>query len=294
MARIRTIKPEFFKNENLADLPALDRLLFIGLWTLSDRAGRLEDRPKRIRAEIFPYDENYNVETGLSNLANAGFILRYQVSELPYIQVVNFVKHQHPHVKEVASTIPAPCKPGAIPVQEPCNPDTSPVLARHLQVGEQEHLQVGEGAVDDGFDEKKFIDDDIANELSIRIENKIRHGAPAGPTPSKIGIIALVDRDNEMATWRTDAAIREAFTRGRKIPPDRFDEYLSEFMAELAIRTEPHKSATDLRQHFLNYAARRYAEAKGPAPGGALRTYRRPNGSPNNFPSAPARKKQPF
>ena len=33
------------------------RLLFVGLWTIADRNGRLEDRPKRIRAELFPYDE---------------------------------------------------------------------------------------------------------------------------------------------------------------------------------------------------------------------------------------------
>ena len=49
MARARNIKPGFFKNEFLAEMPCEVRLLFIGLWTLADREGRLEDRPKRIK-----------------------------------------------------------------------------------------------------------------------------------------------------------------------------------------------------------------------------------------------------
>ena len=49
MARSRNIKPGFFKNEDLLDLPYEYRLLFVGLWTLADREGYLEDRPKRIR-----------------------------------------------------------------------------------------------------------------------------------------------------------------------------------------------------------------------------------------------------
>lgn len=127
MARIRTIKPDFFKNETIAELPALVRLLFIGLWTQSDREGRLEDRPKRLKAELFPY-ENFDVNKGLDELHNGGFIYRYKVNvnaygrvlapeqpikEVSYIQIVNFSKHQQPNVKEQQSTIPAPYKHSA-------------------------------------------------------------------------------------------------------------------------------------------------------------------------------------
>ena len=108
MARIRTIKPEYFKNEQIAELPAMTRLLFIGLWTQADRAGRLEDRPKRIKAEIFPYD-NIDIEKALNDLQSKGFIFRYKgnvnisdrvlppeqpITELNCIQIVNFNKHQ--------------------------------------------------------------------------------------------------------------------------------------------------------------------------------------------------------
>ena len=93
MARIRSIKPSFFKNEELADLAPQVRLLFIGLWTLADKEGKLEDRHKRIKAELFPYD-NFDIDQLLSKLQSAGFIVRYEVSELKLIQVINFQKHQ--------------------------------------------------------------------------------------------------------------------------------------------------------------------------------------------------------
>lgn len=124
MARSRNLKPGYFKNEALAELPPLTRILFSGLWCLADRSGRLEDRPKRIRAEVLPYDDG-NVDGMLDELHRAGFILRYEVDLQRFIQVVNFGKHQTPHHKEPASTIPAPDKPGASPRQVPVLPKSS-------------------------------------------------------------------------------------------------------------------------------------------------------------------------
>lgn len=107
MARLRTLKPSFFKNEDLAALPPLTRLLFEGLWCLADREGRLEDRPARIKAEVLPYDKG-NADQMLQDLHDSGFIQRYSVDGSKYILVCSFLKHQSPHVKEVPSTIPAP------------------------------------------------------------------------------------------------------------------------------------------------------------------------------------------
>lgn len=111
MPRARNIKPGFFANEDLAEIEPTGRLLFIGLWMLADRDGRLEDRPKRIKGEIFPYD-NCDVDSLLNALQNYGFILRYEIDGARYIQITNFVKHQNPHPKETSKGFPAPenCK----------------------------------------------------------------------------------------------------------------------------------------------------------------------------------------
>jgi hypothetical protein len=107
MARSRNIKPGFFLNDDLAECDPLARLLFAGLWCIADREGRLEDRPKRIKIEVLPYD-NCDVDELLNQLAKQGFILRYEVGGNRYIQIVNFLKHQNPHYKESESIIPSP------------------------------------------------------------------------------------------------------------------------------------------------------------------------------------------
>ena len=111
MARIRAVKPEFFRNEQLAELPFEDRLLFVGLWTQADKAGRLEDRPKRLKGELFPYDD-LNVEASLGRLANAGLIVRYEGNGVRLIAIPTWHKHQQPHVREAESVLPPPAGPG--------------------------------------------------------------------------------------------------------------------------------------------------------------------------------------
>jgi len=109
MARARNIKPGFFKNEYLAELPPLTRLLFIALWCEADREGRLEDRPLRIKAEYFPYDD-CDINTMLAQCEHSAgnFLTRYEVDGKRYIQIRNFKKHQNPHIKEQPSAIPPP------------------------------------------------------------------------------------------------------------------------------------------------------------------------------------------
>ena len=119
MARARNIKPGFFLNEELVELPFATRLLFIGLWTLADREGRMEDKPKRIKMALFPAD-NLDIDAALNELHQSSFVLRYEHDGERYIQVLAFDKHQNPHRDEKPSTIPAPCEHGASTVQAPC------------------------------------------------------------------------------------------------------------------------------------------------------------------------------
>lgn len=100
--RIRTIKPDFFKHDNVSDLKPLARLLFISLWCLADRRGRLEDRPKRIKVECLPYDD-CDVDALLWELHSAGFIDRYEIEGLQIIEISSFEKHQRISGKESES-----------------------------------------------------------------------------------------------------------------------------------------------------------------------------------------------
>lgn len=144
MARARNIKPAFFMNDELAEIDPLGRLLFIGLWTIADREGRLEDRPARIKVETIPYD-NCDVDELLNELAKRDFIRRYEVDGVRYIQVTNFSKHQNPHRNERQSEIPAPDLHSTSTVQAP-DKDGAPsgVAWKSAQVeGKQKNKSAG-------------------------------------------------------------------------------------------------------------------------------------------------------
>lgn len=120
MARTRLLKPSFFTNDALAECDPLTRILFAGLWCLSDREGKLLDRPKRIKAEVIPYD-NCDVTVMLQQLSDLGFITRYEACGEMVISINNFTKHQHPHKTENASVLP---NVGATTVRQPLNNGT--------------------------------------------------------------------------------------------------------------------------------------------------------------------------
>lgn len=113
MARIRYIKSEFWKDEDIAELSHQLRLFYIGLWNFADKDGRLGDRPKWLKAEIFPY-ENADTEKMLKTLANPKsnsgnpFIQRYAVAGKKYLQILAWHDHQKPHHQEPNSNIPKP------------------------------------------------------------------------------------------------------------------------------------------------------------------------------------------
>jgi len=111
--KARTIHPGFFANEELGKLPFRTRLVFIGLWCLADREGRLEYRPERLKALILPYEAD-GIENDVQSLlinpgANlSGWLLRYEVNGKSYLQILNWYKFQKPHHTEIESIIPEP------------------------------------------------------------------------------------------------------------------------------------------------------------------------------------------
>src|SRR3990172_247577 len=104
MARIRTIKPDLWFDEELAELPHQTRLFFIGLFNQADRRGRLEDRPSKLKAQILPY-EKADADALLASL-HPKFVVRYGVDIKKYLWIRTFEKHQRVHHTEPESVIP--------------------------------------------------------------------------------------------------------------------------------------------------------------------------------------------
>ena len=90
--RSRNIKAGFFRNEELVEVSPSGRLLFIGLWCMADRKGLLEDRPKKIKLELMPYDD-VDCNELLQELYDHDLIIRYSVNGKNYIAIPKFLKH---------------------------------------------------------------------------------------------------------------------------------------------------------------------------------------------------------
>ena len=108
MARIRTIKPEFFTSLSNSDLSVPARLTFIGLWTHCDDEGRCIDDARLIKAALWPLERSAKaVESDLHELEKGYKITRYRGQDTPLIQVTEWRSHQVIN-RPKASKFPAP------------------------------------------------------------------------------------------------------------------------------------------------------------------------------------------
>lgn len=97
--RIRSIKPEFYRSEDIAALDWDARLLFIGLWSYVDDNGVGRDVEQLIAADLFaldrdPLDSLARVSRGLASLSDQGLIVRYTVEKKRFLAVTGWERHQ--------------------------------------------------------------------------------------------------------------------------------------------------------------------------------------------------------
>lgn len=105
MARIRTIKPEFWGDEKLAPLPPIDRLVFLGLIGMADDAGRVVDTIRAIDGFIFPETED-SARESIDKLVDLGRIDRgVTASGQRILQIVNW-DHQKIDKPNMAAALP--------------------------------------------------------------------------------------------------------------------------------------------------------------------------------------------
>ncbi len=108
MARIRSIKPEFWTSEQVMECSLNARLLFIGMWNFADDCGRFPLAPKTIKAQIFPGDD-ISSETILGMIAELsanGLLLHYTARSREFLQITGW---QHQRIdKPQPAKYPAP------------------------------------------------------------------------------------------------------------------------------------------------------------------------------------------
>ncbi|GAA4221448.1 hypothetical protein FHR32_005091 [Streptosporangium album] len=118
MARIRSIKPEFFTSLSIASLDLPTRLTFIGLWTHCDDEGRCVDEARLIKAALWPLDDRTaaDIEKDLGALSESSLIARYEVGGRRYLAVCGWDEHQRIN-RPTKSKLPAPEEADSAPVK---------------------------------------------------------------------------------------------------------------------------------------------------------------------------------
>lgn len=97
MARIRTIKPEFWEDEKIGKLPIPCRLFFIGCWNFADDFGVIKGNAALLKSQIFPYDENLRVseiKKWIDSLVDARMLVPIIHAEESYYFIRTFRSHQ--------------------------------------------------------------------------------------------------------------------------------------------------------------------------------------------------------
>lgn len=117
MARIRTIKPEFFTSDDIVDLSLVARLFYIATWCECDREGRFIWKPREIKRRYFP-DDNFDAFEIAQELVTKGLVVLYNDEKLAYIPT--FTIHQHLNPRETPSQLPEP------PIFESAKPTRQP------------------------------------------------------------------------------------------------------------------------------------------------------------------------
>ena len=101
MARIRSIKPEFWTSEQIAECSPNTRLLFIGMWSFCDDYGVHPASCARLKMEVFPADaiSSADIRRMIDELTSNGLLAEYEVDGNRYWYVTGWDKHQRPDTK---------------------------------------------------------------------------------------------------------------------------------------------------------------------------------------------------
>lgn len=224
-------------------------MLFIGLWMIADREGRLEYRPKRIKMQIFPAD-TIDVVPLIDGLIREDLIVPYEVGGTEYLWLPTFLKHQRPHVREQESQLP-PCP------QEKAQP-------RHDLGDAEEGARHGQDALNP---ECGILNPDVLNGDKPPVDN-VDRGRPkytAVDTPESLNYEAWQDymqhRKELKAKRLTKRGESMAMNKLAKLPHGEQQSVVDLSISNgwTGLFPEKHKPAAKRKQ---SYAERLHAEMK--------------------------------
>lgn len=240
MARIRSIKPEFFTSEQLAECSPNARLLFIGLWCFCDDYGVHPAKVFSLKMQVFPADPftKEQIRTWIDELILHGLLVEYEIEGDQFWFVTGWDKHQKPDTK--TGKWPRPSG----------------------EIGRKVRRKFGEYSAAAKDDKPAAEPDQEPKNGDLPLSGEIKK---VGVVRDIVGINDTQSR-KQVKEWiseiSADDYVKECFTRARKVPAGFFDGYMQDFALEAMSKAETYHKRSDVSNHFLNYSASKYAIAQ--------------------------------
>ena len=236
MARIRTIKPEYFKHLKLFELEEETglplRVAFAALWTVADREGRFVWIPRQLKIDCLPYDE-IDFSRVLNALTTREFVIKYAVEGVEYGYIPSFLDHQVINNKERASKLPDPTDDAALT----CDPrDDDALTTRDVRKGKE-----GKGKEQDkNPTSKKYIFDEDHLEASNWMAGRVKAIAPKQKDPNLEAwahTIRLMNHKDDLDMGEIcqvfDWANKDSFWKTNILSPEKLREKFGEFHTKM-------------------------------------------------------------
>ena len=274
--RIRTIKPEFWRSDDIAALSVEDRLLFIGLWSYVEDNGVGRDEPQLVQCDLYPLDTfteaSLRTHGGLMRLSQRGLITRYEGPDgRKYLQVNSWDKHQK---------INRPSKPRFPQYNAENCTLTEGSLSPHCTLTESSLPEQGTGNREQGTGKHPFLapsrETEAAESASAELATVAADAAPATANTSKPSEAkkpsprARSSRGTRLPDgWQPDQALADwtranAPAAANAAEVDRFRDYWQSLSGQRAVRA-------DWAATWRNWARRCQEQAHGPQRGPAPR-----------------------
>lgn len=253
MARIRSIKPEFWGDRKLARLASRDaRLLYVGLWNQADEHARLQGDARYVKGQVFPYEDDLDddaVEALIDELVGAKRVQRYEVDGDPYLYLPKLAKHQRLETAKVPSRLPEPPELSVEATNIDTNPDdpapradeSAPIVAKQV-AGSRGHVAGSrlQGAGPRDADNSAPTDDPTATLLIEHVQAFGKNPPPPSSLPPiRLAISKLVVEHADPKYIR--AGLRKM--RDKNLGP----KLLPQLVAESMPTHDPPRSTTDER-----------------------------------------------
>lgn len=202
MARIRSVHPGLWTDEDFVQLSPFARLMCIGLWNEADDYGVFEWKPLRLKMRIFPAD-NLDASSILDELEKSGMIIRIMRGEKGYGLVNNFRKFQRPKTPS-APIIPIDDDIKRI-IGLPLDDEISPALPQPFPSPSEKPL-----LMEDGGDKMKEIEEETV-------------GAPVGAKKNPRGCRLPDEWNPNFKDWQT--AVEKLSQAGAREELEKYRDY---------------------------------------------------------------------